>query len=113
MPKNKIKNFILRTKAKTFADFYLKNISILIIMSNQDLIKENEVLKKENEQLKKLLDSYNSSRKNYYEKNKEIVNKKANERLKKLAEENPDKLKEYRRNAYLKRKEKLQSENIE
>jgi hypothetical protein len=81
-------------------------------MNSLDLIKENELLKNENEKLKKLLESYNSSRKNYYEKNKDIVNMKATERLKKLAEENPDKLKEYRRNAYLKRKEKLKSENI-
>ena len=28
-------------------------------------------------------------------------------KIKKLADENPEKLKEYRRNAYLKRKEKL------
>ena len=33
--------------------------------------------------------------------------------LQKLKEENPDKLKEYRRRAYLKRKEKLQKEIIE
>ena len=35
------------------------------------------------------------------------MNEKAQERLKKLAENNPDKLKEYRRNAYLKWKEKM------
>jgi hypothetical protein len=29
-----------------------------------------------------------------------------------LKEENPEKLKEYRKNAYLKRKEKLKNENI-
>ena len=61
----------------------------------------------ENNKLKQLLQNYNDSRKNYYEKNKEIVKEKAKQGLKKLAEENPDKLKEYRRNAYLKRKEKL------
>ena len=33
--------------------------------------------------------------------------------LHKLKEENPDKLKEYRRRAYLKRKEKLQKEKDE
>ena len=56
--------------------------------------------------LKKQLETYNNSRKAYYEKNKEIVNQKAKDRLKKLSEENPDKLKEINRRAYLKRKEK-------
>ena len=54
-----------------------------------------------------MLENYTTSCKNYYEKNKKIVKEKAAQRLKKLADENPDKLKEYRRNAYLKRKEKL------
>jgi len=44
------------------------------------------------------------------EKNKEIVKEKGNIHLTKLKEENPEKLKEYRRRAYLKRKEKLQKE---
>ena len=52
------------------------------------------------------MENYNNSRKNYYEKNKEIVKEKATERLKKLAVENPNKLKEYRRTYYLKQKEK-------
>ena len=58
------------------------------------------------EKLKKQLENYNNSRKSYYEKNKDYVMEKAKEGLKKLAEENPDKLKEYRKNAYLKQKEK-------
>ena len=74
-----------------------------------EVIKENYLLKEENERLKKLLENYNNSRKNYYEKNKEIVNEKAKERLKKLAQENPDKLKEINRRAYLKRKEKIKN----
>ena len=41
-------------------------------------------------------------------KNKETVNEKATLRMKKLAEENPDKLKEYRKQYYLKQKEKKQ-----
>ena len=72
----------------------------------EEVIKENNLLKEENEKLKKLLENYNNSRKNYYEKNKEVVNEKAKERLKKLAQENPEKLKEINRKAYLKRKEK-------
>ena len=39
--------------------------------------------------------------------------KKSNERLKKIAEENPDKIKQYRRNAYLKQKEKKKQKELE
>jgi hypothetical protein len=81
-------------------------------MNNEELIKENALLKEENLKLKLQLENYNNSRKSYYEKNKETVNEKAKQRLKKIAEENPDKLKEINRQAYLKRKEKLQKENI-
>jgi hypothetical protein len=76
------------------------------------IIEENKRLKEENALLKEKLDKYINHHKNYYENNKEIVNEKAKERLKKLAEEKPDKLKEYRRTAYLKRKEKLKNQNI-
>ena len=81
-------------------------------MNNEELIKENALLKEENLKLKLQLENYNNSRKSYYEKNKETVNEKAKQRLKKIAEENPDKLKEMNRQAYLKRKEKLQKDNI-
>ena len=69
---------------------------------------ENKLLKEENDKLKKQLENYTNSRKSYYEKNKETVNEKATLRMKKLAEENPDKLKEYRKQYYLKHKEKKQ-----
>ena len=69
---------------------------------------ENKLLKEEIDKLKKQLENYNNSRKSYYEKNKETVNEKATLRMKKLAEENPDKLKEYRKQYYLKQKEKKQ-----
>jgi hypothetical protein len=69
---------------------------------------ENKHLKEENEKLKRLLDNYIISRKNYYENNKETVKEKAKQGLKKLTEENPDKIKEYARRAYLKQKEKKQ-----
>jgi hypothetical protein len=68
---------------------------------------EKQNILNENDKLKQLLQNYNDSRKNYYEKNKEIIKAKAKQGLQKLAYENPEKLKEYRRNAYLKRKEKL------
>jgi cell division septum initiation protein DivIVA len=76
------------------------------------LKKENEELKREIMELKSRLNSLADSKKKYYENNKDIVKEKAVQRLKKIAEENPEKIKEYRRNAYLKRKEKLQKEKI-
>jgi hypothetical protein len=83
-------------------------------MNIQEILTENELLKQENAKLKSQLENYNNSRKSYYEKNKEHIKAQAKEGLKKLAEENPDKLKEYRRKAYLKRKEKINelNENI-
>lgn len=76
-------------------------------MNLEEILLENKLLKEENAKLKKQLENYNNSRKSYYEKNKDIVNEKAKQRLKKIAEENPDKLKEINRKAYLKRKEKM------
>ena len=72
------------------------------------LIEENENLKTEiielKEQLKKY--TYGNTHKRYYEKNKERVKEGGANYLKKLKEENPEKLKEYRRTAYLKNKNK-------
>jgi hypothetical protein len=83
-------------------------------MNIEELMNEIVMLKEENSKLKSQLENYNNSRKSYYEKNKEIVNEKAKLRLKKIAEENPNKLKEINRKAYLKRKEKMNklNENI-
>ena len=78
-------------------------------MNITELVKENEKLKKEiielKEQLKKY--SYGNTHRRYYEKNKEKVKEGGANYLKKLKEENPDKLKEYRRTAYLNKKNKL------
>jgi len=73
----------------------------------EEFLQEIFLLKEENTKLKLQIENYNNSRKSYYEKNKEIVNEKAKQRLKKIAEENPEKLKEINRLAYLKRKEKI------
>ena len=91
-------------------------------METIDIIKkENEELKQkilslenENIELKEHVKKYTNGENNkrYYEKNKEKVKQQGSNYLKKLAEENPEKLKEYRRNAYLKRKEKLQNTDI-
>ena len=71
-----------------------------------ELLKSNDLLRAENAKLKNMLELYTNSRKTYYEKNKTIINEKAKARLKKINEEQPEKIKEYRRTAYLKRKEK-------
>jgi len=87
-------------------------------MNLEELIKENILLREENNKLKKQIENYFISRKSYYEKNKDYVKEKAKESLKKLAIENPDKLRQYRRTAYLNQKEKkklkeLESKNID
>lgn len=58
--------------------------------------------------LKKYTNGDNHKR--YYEKNKEKVMELGANYLEKLKTDNPDKLKEYRHRAYLKRKAKLQEE---
>jgi len=63
------------------------------------------------EKLKKYTNGDNHKR--YYEKNKEIIKEAGSNYLKKLKEENPEKLKEYRKRAYQKRKEKLLKEELD
>ena len=46
----------------------------------------------------------------YYENNKEVVKERTKNYMEKLKNENPDKLKEWRRNYYLKKKEKLKTQ---
>ena len=86
-------------------------------MEEIDIIKkENEELKKNNGDLEERLKKYTNgdNHKRYYEKNKEKVMELGANYLQKLKEENPEKLKEYRRTYYLKKKnEKLNSNKIE
>ena len=77
-------------------------------MTSQE--EEINLLKQENTKLKEQLEKYSHSQREYYEKNKELVIQKANERNELLKETNPEKIKEYARRAYLKRKEKLKKE---
>jgi len=63
------------------------------------------------EHLKKYTNS--EGHKRYYEKHKDIVKQKGHSYLQKLKEENPEKLKEYRRTAYLNRKAKIQNTTLE
>ncbi len=81
-------------------------------MDIEEIIKENKSLKDENMLLKEKLEKYQNQHKKYYELNKEVVIEKAKERLKKITEDNPDKIKEYRKRAYLKRKENLKNGEI-
>jgi hypothetical protein len=80
-----------------------------------EIMNENETLKQRVNDLEERLKKYTSGKnhKKYYEKNKEKVMENGANYLHKLKEENPDKLKEYRRRAYLKRKEKLEKEKNE
>jgi len=74
-----------------------------------DLIKENEELKNKNKELKERLKSYTNTdrHKKYYENHTDVVKEKAKKYMDKIKETNPEKIKEWRHNAYLKRKEKL------
>lgn len=75
-------------------------------MDPEKLLEKIRLLEEENDTLKEQLQKLKNVQKAYYENNKDTVIEKANQRLKKLSEENPDKLKEYRRTAYQNRKEK-------
>ena len=82
-------------------------------MDNEGLINKLKIYEEENAKLKEQLEKYTHSQKEYYEKNKDIVKEKGKSYLHKLKEENPEKLKEYRRTAYLNRKTKIQNTTIE
>jgi len=83
-------------------------------MDIETVLEENKQLKILVEELQEKLKKYTNpfAHQVFYEKNKAKIIQNSNERLKKIKETNPDKLKEYRRTAYLKRKEKLKNENI-
>lgn len=78
------------------------------------VLEENKQLKQRVNELEEKLKNYTNPNRNkkYYENNKDKFIESSNKRLENLKETNPDKLKEYRRNAYLKRKEKMKNENI-
>jgi TfoX/Sxy family transcriptional regulator of competence genes len=80
-----------------------------------EIYQENQRLRLRIQELEERLRKYTNSEghKRYYEKNKEKVMANANTYLKRLAEENPDKLKEYRKRAYLNRKERARLAQLE
>ena len=77
----------------------------------QDLLEklkqENKKLKQKLEETETQLQKYTNSdrHKKYYENNKERIKANGLEYVKQLKEKDPEKLKEYRRTYYLKRKE--------
>ena len=79
----------------------------------KNLEEENKRLKKENDELKVRIRKYTNPdrHKRYYEKNKAKVKMKAKKYMNRIKKENPEKLKEWRRNAYLKRKQKKSNGN--
>ncbi len=89
--------------------------------SNEDFLKiENDNLKIHNKfleekilELENKLKSYtnNTSHKKYYNKNSDIVKERSKEYMKKIKETNPEKIKEWRHQAYLNRKAKLNLNN--
>jgi hypothetical protein len=74
--------------------------------------KELEEIKNKNKELEEKLKSYTSNHrhKKYYENNSDVVKERAKNYMDKIKETNPEKLKEWRHNAYLKRKAKLQTQ---
>ena len=74
--------------------------------------KELDELKKKNDDLETKLKSYtnNNRHKKYYENNADAIKEKSKNYMEKIKETNPEKLKEWRHTAYLKRKEKLKME---
>ncbi len=66
-------------------------------------------LKNKNIELEEKLKSYTNPKRNkkYYEKNSDVVKENAKNYIEKIKETNPEKLKEWRHQAYLNRKAKL------
>ncbi len=70
---------------------------------------EIDELKNKNIELEEKLKSYTNPHRNkrYYEKNSDVVKENAKNYIEKIKETNPEKLKEWRHQAYLNRKAKL------
>jgi len=79
----------------------------------KEILEENAKLKEELESTKEHLKKYTapSSRKEYYEKNKDVI-KERNRKYKETTnyKSTPEQRKEYNKQAYLRRKEKLKKE---
>ena len=81
-------------------------------MSSTDEITElKQIIEQQNKKITELeenLQKYTNSSRHikYYENNKDVVKERTRQYAEKLKQENPEKLKEYRRKYYLKKKEK-------
>jgi len=83
---------------------------------NIKLQEENARLKITIQELETKLKKYinNEAHKKYYENHKQEIKQQQSKYIEKLREENPDKIKEYWKRAYQKRKEKkIQEQNIQ
>ena len=74
---------------------------------------EIQELKNRNNELEEKLKLYTNPTRNkkYYEKNSNIVKEKAKTYMEKMKETNPEKLKEWRHQAYLNRKAKIKAQD--
>ena len=88
----------------------MDTLEIENIKLKEKIIQLEDKIKEYEEKIKKYTNS--KAHKKYYQEHKEEVKKKGLNYLKKLKEENPEKIKEYRRKAYLKEKEKKINNNI-
>ena len=88
-------------------EYNIENYNLLVD-KNYQLEEQLRILQKENkekdEQLEKIKSELNNISLQIIEKKNKNVER-ANNRLKKLSETNPEKIKEYRNNAYIKRKQ--------
>jgi FtsZ-binding cell division protein ZapB len=82
---------------------------------NNMLKLEIEELKNKINELEEKLKSYTNPTRNkkYYEKHSNIFKEKAKNYMEKIKETNPEKLKEWRHQAYLNRKERLKTQSSE
>lgn len=81
--------------------------------NTKDLIDEVTNLRSQVATLNKRLEKYTNSdrHKKYYANNREKVKQNAKRYIERLKEENPEKLKEYRKTAYMNRKQKEPTKN--
>jgi len=84
--------------------------------SNDEIMELKQTLEKREKyivELEENLKKYTNNNRHlkYYENNKDVVKERTKNYVDKLKTENPEKLKEWRRNYYLKRKEKLKEQN--
>ena len=82
---------------------------------NNKLKLEIEELKNKINDLEEKLKSYTNPTRNkkYYEKHSDVFKEKAKSYMEKIKETNPEKLKEWRHQAYLNRKSKLNAQSSE